>query len=534
MARATSSPQSVAELPFLLFVGVSDADRTVGAAEADAFFRLLGDASWPRCRALGNALPDASRRYADDWRRYMAGEIDTAPAAVLQRIAAVSAGWAADEVTALEADLLHIGAVLRSAARKPRVPADAPSPRAPMAALGAVLRAVAPAATGVDATAPKAATTPRAVTAEAPPSQPLGAADPWQSVRTRLSCVGVADETPDVRTFSFVAEPARPFSFKPGQFMTLDLEVDGRRVRRTYTISSSPSRPLVASITVKRVPGGRVSNWLHEHLAVGHVIQAVVANGKFNAWDVPAEKALLLSAGVGITPLMSMVRWHVDTCADIDIVFAHSARSPEDIMFRRELAAMEGPRFRVIVNCTRPHPDDAWTGLTGRFDAEMLGVAVPDVRDRVVFMCGPQGFMRTMRALLLAAGCPPDRIHQESFGPRGIVEAREGGAGQLVTAVTDAAEASTPTSPAASRIVFSRSQREVACQDGEMILDVAERSGIEIASSCRVGACGTCRVRKTAGLVRSEHCPGLAEADAAEGYVLTCSSMAEGTVVLDA
>lgn len=526
MARPDLSPPVAADLPFLIFAAVADGAKSVGAAEADAFFRLLHDKAWARCTALSAALPDAARLYPEHWRRYIAGDIGASVPAVMQAVATVAGRLTSDHAALLEADLLHIAGVLRAAAKRPKLQPPAAPVRA-FAGLESVLRSSAPA----EPAGQPAATVRVQSRAPAAPGELLdrqaaliAQAAPWDSVHTRLRCVGVTDETPDVRTFQFVADPQRPFAYKPGQFMTVEVEMASRKVRRNYTIASSPSRPHVIAITVKRLRGGLVSSWLHEHLNEGDTLQAVVANGKFNCWDLRAGKVLMLSAGVGITPVMSMARWHTDVRADVDVVFFHSARTPADIVYRRELDLLQGPRFKVMFNCTQPPPEDAWTGLRGRVDATMLTTAVPDFRERAVFMCGPESYMASMRATLIDAGCPAEQIHQESFGPR-FGSDSDGAHRPPATASAPAGEA---------RVVFTRSHKEVTCATDEPILEVAERVGVEIASSCRVGACGTCKVLKTSGVVNHEHLPGLSAAEEAQGYVLTCSSTAEGTVVLDA
>ena len=525
MPRPDAPPPTAADLPFLIFAGVADSAHAVGAAEADAFFRLLQDRAWVRCAALAAALPEAAKQYPEHWRRYIAGDIVSTVPAVLQAASTVAGRLTADNAALLEADLLHLAAALRAAAKRPRLPAPASSARL-FAGLESVLRSSAPAeGAGAPPPAPRVPAREAATGGEPVDRQTtlIAQAAPWNSVHTRLRCVRVTDETSDVRTFHFASEPERLFSYKPGQFMTIEVEIGGRKVRRNYTIASSPSRPHLIEITVKRIASGLVSSWLHEHLNEGDALHAVIANGKFTCWDIQAEKTLLLSAGVGITPVMSMARWQADLCADVDAVFFHSARTPADIVFRKELELLRGPRFKVMITCTRPTLDEDWTGLRGRVDATMLTTAVPDFRERVVFMCGPDSYMETMRATLIEAGCPPGQIHQESFGPR-FRGTSDGAPPERVAAAAPIGEA---------RIVFARSRKEVTCPTDEPILEVAERSGIEIASSCRVGACGTCKVLKTSGVVHHEHCPGLSAAEAEQGFVLTCSSTAEGTVILD-
>ena len=149
----------------------------------------------------------------------------------------------------------------------------------------------------------------------------------WANGRHLVRCAKVVHETPDVTTFCFMAAQSTIFFFKPGQFVTLELEIEGNQVMRSYTISSSPSVPYSFNITVKRAPGGVVSNWLHENMREGKEIAVHGPAGSFNCIDFPAAKVLMLSGGVGITPVISMARWWFDTNADVDISFVHSRSS---------------------------------------------------------------------------------------------------------------------------------------------------------------------------------------------------------------
>ncbi len=114
---------------------------------------------------------------------------------------------------------------------------------------------------------------------------------------------------------------------------------------------------------------GLLSNWLHDHLRVGDVVPAVIANGKFNCWDIRADKVLFLTAGIGITPVMSMARWDADLGIERDTVFFHIARTPSWILFHRELERLQSSHFKLVLNCTRPAPEEEWNGLRGRLDA---------------------------------------------------------------------------------------------------------------------------------------------------------------------
>ena len=211
----------------------------------------------------------------------------------------------------------------------------------------------------------------------------------WNSGELTVRCIQVIAETHDVKTFRFVAEPTVLFSYKPGQFVTLDLEIEGKRVMRSYSISSTPSRPHILEITVKRVPPptdvadappGLVSNWLHDYLTVGSQVKLKGPMGQFTCADNQAQKLLFISAGSGITPMMSMSRWLCDRGADVDVVFIHSARSPRDVIFRQELESMAAryANFKLAVTTTRSEPGQAWVGYTGRLNEVMLQAIATD------------------------------------------------------------------------------------------------------------------------------------------------------------
>jgi glycine betaine catabolism B len=261
---------------------------------------------------------------------------------------------------------------------------------------------------------------------------PLGRMDTatletWTQGTKQVKCVQIINETVDVKTFSFVSEPPVKFNYQPGQFITLNLNINGQRVKRPYSISSTPSRPHTIEITVKRVtaagdepsdPPGLVSNWLHDNLKVGSQIEVNAPTGKFTNFAHPAPKLLLISAGSGITPMMSMSRWICDTVSQVDLVFVYSARSPEDIIFRQELELMSSryPNFKLAITITRATTGQPWYGYTGRINEMMLKAIAPDYQDRTVYVCGSNPFMAATKELLQKIDFPLENYYEESFG----------------------------------------------------------------------------------------------------------------------
>lgn len=353
----------------------------------------------------------------------------------------------------------------------------------------------------------------------------------WTNGRHLVRCVKVIQETWDVRTFCFMAEQPVLFFFKPGQFVTLELEIDGEQVMRSYTISSSPSVPYSFSITVKRMPGGKVSNWLHDHLKVNDELAVHGPVGNFNAIDYPAEKILMLSGGVGITPLMSMARWFFDTNAAVDLEFVHSARTPQDIIFHRELAHMFSriPEFKLHIICERSDElGEAWSGFRGYLSQAMLELMTPDFMDREIFCCGPTPYMNAVKNLLQNSGFDMSRYHEESFGATPVDVQEE------VLELAEQAEAEAEELDVAEMISveFSTTGKSVRIQPGETVHNAAAKLGLHIPKACGMGICGTCRVPLTSGRVEMEHNGGITEEDEAEGYILSCCSKPLGNVVV--
>lgn len=354
----------------------------------------------------------------------------------------------------------------------------------------------------------------------------------WTNGRHAVRCVKMIQETRDVRTFCFMADQPVMFFFKPGQFVTLELEINGQTVMRSYTISSSPSIPYSFSITVKRVPGGEVSNWLHDHLQVNDRLAVHGPVGNFNAIDYPADKVLLLSGGVGITPLMSMTRWYFDTNASVDLDFIHSARSPGDVIYHRELLHMFSriPDFKLhLVSERKDDLGETWSGYRGFLTEPMLKMMVPDFLEREIFCCGPTPYMNAIKNILVANNFNMDHYHEESFGatPVDVREEAEEWAEQAE------AEAEEIEDSDLLSVQFAASGKSVRVQRAETVHTAAAKLGLHIPKACGMGICGTCRVALKSGEVEMEHNGGITEEDIEDGYILSCCSRPVGDVVID-
>ena len=348
----------------------------------------------------------------------------------------------------------------------------------------------------------------------------------------------IRDETPDVKTFVLAPRSPCVFRYAPGQFLTLELEIGGETINRCYTIASAPTRPHTLSITVKRVPGGPVSNFLHDHVKVGSVIRAVGPMGDFSCLmqGTPGAtpKYLFLSGGSGITPLMSMARSFHDLAEPRDLVFVHAARSPVDIVFRAELELMarnQPGHFRFAPICEADSAFEPWHGLRGRLNLGLLNHIAPDYKQREIFVCGPSPFMAAVREMLKAAGFDMARHHEESFDFAELAKAEPEVAAEVIEAEA-AAKAAEPE-VATYTVTFAKQNRSIECRSDMFVLDAARRNGVRLPSSCSKGLCGTCKSKLVSGTVDMKHGGGIRQREIDAGMALLCCSRPTSDLVVD-
>jgi ferredoxin-NADP reductase len=308
----------------------------------------------------------------------------------------------------------------------------------------------------------------------------------WSFTQARARVVDVIDETADTRTL--VLAPGRRWpGHRAGQYVPIELEVNGIRVRRCYSISSGSARPGARriAITVRRVAGGGVSSALHQ-LRPGALVGIGRPAGDFvleSSIPGASPKLLLVAGGSGITPIMAMLR---DLAAQsrgvagtADVVVIHGSRGRHDAIFGDELASL-ATRFRWLRLHAR-HDDEAATG--GRLDVNGLRALVPDLADREIFVCGPPGLMELVTRAADDAGAL-HRVHQERFEvppPRAV-----GGDARTAGPVT---------------VALVRTGIEVVAAGPGPLLVQLERAGQRPPYGCRMGICHTCRCRKLRGIV---------------------------------
>jgi ferredoxin-NADP reductase len=338
-----------------------------------------------------------------------------------------------------------------------------------------------------------------------------------------LVCSHITDETHDVKTFFFRSKTPAQFQFLPGQFITLELPINGNIIQRSYTVSSSPARPHSISITVKRQPNGVVSNWLHDHLKISDQLDVLPIAGDFSCADHVADKYLFLSGGSGITPLMSMSRSFHDLAENKDIVFIHSARAPEDIIFRKELdlMAFTQPNFRPTFICEKA--DASWSQPTGYLTIEILKQIVPDFSLREVFTCGPKPYMTAVRDMLKKANFDMAHYHEESFNFEELTAHVE----------TDVKTAPAKINANAFSIELTKSGVTIDCAPDQFVLNATRDAGLRLPFACSQGLCGTCKSKLISGKVDMKHNGGIRPREIEQGLFLPCCSKPLSNLVME-
>ncbi|MEU6701804.1 ferredoxin reductase [Pseudonocardia sp. NPDC046786] len=313
----------------------------------------------------------------------------------------------------------------------------------------------------------------------------------WSTTSLRGRVVARRRETG--RAVSVTIEPGRAWAgHRAGQYVGVGIDVDGVRHRRSYSLSS-PEGARYLTVTVQEVPGGVVSTKLVRDLPIGTVVDLEQADGGFTLPDPPPAGLLFVTAGSGITPVMSMLRTLDAGAAPMpDTVLVHSARTPEDTIFAAELAGLAArhPGLRVV---------QRHSGVTGRLDPASLDAAVPDRADRTVYACGPDG-------LLDALTDAWDDVVVERFTPPARASEGTGGTVEFGTGT-------------------------VEVQPGQSLLEAGESAGRIMPSGCRMGICFGCVLPLREGRVRDLR-TGQAHGEPGD-LVQTCVNSACGPASID-
>ncbi len=289
-------------------------------------------------------------------------------------------------------------------------------------------------------------------------------------------------QTHDTKTLRFQVPKERRISAKPGQFLAFQWIIDGQKVTRSYTISSSPTRENYLEITPKRMENGCVSVFLNDRAKPGLRVEASGPYGQFYFDETLHKNIVLIAAGSGITPMISILRYVDDLKLPTPVTLLYCVRTAADIIFQKEFARLRTslPNFKYEVCLSRPDP--AWNGHSGRLSGEFVSQHIINLELPTYFLCGPAAFMENARQILSSLGVNHKRILQESFGE----SKRRTEPGPL-------------ESHSAETVVFIRSEKVCQISAGGTLLDLAEQNKVHIPYGCRQGLCGTCATRVLSG-----------------------------------
>ncbi|CAM3014037.1 flavin reductase family protein [Vibrio rarus] len=324
----------------------------------------------------------------------------------------------------------------------------------------------------------------------------------------QLTCTDIRKDTCDVTTYWFEANSE--MDFIPGQFLPLEVDIDGETHQRCYSLASLPGDKQ-CSLTIKRVAGGRVSNYLADRFSVGDTLNSGLAAGDFNLNLVNQQPLLMLSAGCGITPVYSMLLARLADEPLADIVFIHSASTPNDRIYVAELEALAAKHsnLQLIWSVSR---DDENNLYSGRLCQELLQSQVSDVASRSVLMCGPNAYMESAKAWFDSLGVNPQRVFHEQFNA--VIEKSAVAGGD-------------------STHTLSVNGSEVSIAEDETVLEALEKEGLPIFAACRAGVCGSCRCKGDKEKLLSSTTGPLSADDIEQGYFLACASQVKDDMFVE-
>ena len=335
-----------------------------------------------------------------------------------------------------------------------------------------------------------------------------------------LELIGIFEEAPNVKTFRLANIDNTPLSFtyEPGQFVTFILDLNGKKVRRSYTISSSPTEKDFVEVTIKREDKGLVSRHFHDKLKVHDKLEVSVPNGKFYFNGEQSDSIVLISGGVGITPMMSAVRYLTAKCWPGEIYFLFCARTSNDFIYQKELEYLQSrySNLNVLASMTRAK-GTSWMGPQGRFTKELIDNFIPDIEKKRIHICGPVPMMDAVKSMLSDLGVSKEQIKTEAFGGAKPKETKKNPANE----------------EKAYNLTFTGSNKTVSLGEEQTILEAADEAGIEIDNSCRSGTCGMCKVKLLSGKVTMEVDDSLEEDEKNKGIILACQAKASEDVSVE-
>jgi ring-1,2-phenylacetyl-CoA epoxidase subunit PaaE len=335
-----------------------------------------------------------------------------------------------------------------------------------------------------------------------------------------LRVKNIIQETKDAISVVFEQPASGKISYKPGQFLTLISNVNGKEVRRAYSLCSSPFVDQDLVVSVKRVENGLMSNWLPDNLKVGSTLRIMEPMGQFTTEYNAGNKRhiILFAGGSGITPMMSIIKSILVQESNSICSLIYCNRDIDSIIFKNELEQLELKyEGRLHVIHVLDNAPMNWQGYSGLLNHDMLTKLferVPDwgIANSTYLMCGPEGMMKNVETLLNARNIPKEKIFKESF-VQGTIDKDE---------KKEIVSAKEPLKAREVTIRYDGQEYKVMVPPNKAILETALDQGIDLPYSCQSGLCTACRGKALSGQVKLDEEEGLSQSERSEGYVLTC------------
>ncbi|MDN3668449.1 ferredoxin--NADP reductase [Echinicola jeungdonensis] len=333
----------------------------------------------------------------------------------------------------------------------------------------------------------------------------------------------VVKETSEAVTIYF-EQPEPYLEYKPGQFLTLILEVEGKEERRSYSLCTSPYVDPHPGITIKRIEGGVVSNFLNDKIRPGKTIEVMKPMGHFTIDFHSKNKNhfVMVAGGSGITPVLGITKSILVNEPKSKVTLVYCNRSEDQIIFNDQLEELEAKyedTFEVVHTLSRP--SDQWSGYRGRLDEEMIEMVLkekvhPEAEEVKYFLCGPEGLMHATIEALQKFDVPHEAIHRESFYTSSSEEAEK--------TEPHEAEGDQPELTREVEVELDGDTFQFEVSPGKTILEAGLDEGLDMPYSCQSGLCTACRGKLTSGEVQMDEDAGLSENEKKDGYILCCVS----------
>ena len=335
-----------------------------------------------------------------------------------------------------------------------------------------------------------------------------------------LTVKDVIPETKDAISIVFEAPSGGNINYKAGQFLTLIASVQGKEIRRAYSLCSSPYADKDMAVMVKRVEDGLMSNWLGDNLKKGMKLKVMEPMGQFTTDYNKGNKRhiIMFAGGSGITPMMSIIKSILSQEPDSICSLIYCNRDIDSIIFKNELDKLQTiDEGRLHVIHVLDNAPMNWQGYSGLLNHDMLSKLVERIPDwgierTTYLMCGPEGMMKNVDTLLAARNIPKERIFKESF-VQGTIDK---------DTKKDVATESSELKERVVTIRYDGQEFKVSVPPHKAILETALDQGIDLPYSCQSGLCTACRGKALSGKVKLDEEEGLSQSERAEGYVLTC------------